>query len=53
VVQFPIGIRLPSGVKLVADAKDPGRIATFKRCLPAACSSMSTSAAKRCAAIAP
>ena len=37
VVQLPIGIWLPSGVKLVADAKDPGLVATFKRCLPQAC----------------
>jgi len=36
-VQLPIGIWLPSGVKLVADAKDPGLVATFKRCLPQAC----------------
>ena len=37
VVQLPIGIWLPSGVKLVANAKDPGLLATFKRCLPQAC----------------
>jgi invasion protein IalB len=37
VVQLPIGIWLPSGVKLVADAKDPGLVAAFKRCLPQAC----------------
>jgi len=37
VVQLPIGIWLPSGVKLVADAKDPGLLATFKRCVPQAC----------------
>jgi invasion protein IalB len=37
VIQLPIGIWLPSGVKLVADAKDPGLVATFKRCLPQAC----------------
>ena len=37
VVQLPLGIWLPSGVKLVADAKDPGLVATFKRCLPQAC----------------
>jgi invasion protein IalB len=37
VIQLPIGIWLPSGVKLVGDAKDPGVLATFKRCLPQAC----------------
>jgi len=37
VVQLPIGIWLPSGVKLVADTKDSGLLATFKRCLPQAC----------------
>jgi invasion protein IalB len=37
VIQLPIGIWLPTGVKLVADAKDPGLLATFKRCLPQAC----------------
>ena len=37
VVLLPLGIWLPSGVKLVADAKDPGLVATFKRCLPQAC----------------
>jgi invasion protein IalB len=37
VVQLPVGIWLPSGVKMVSDAKDPGLLATFKRCLPQAC----------------
>lgn len=37
VVQLPVGIWLPSGVKVVADAKDAGLLATFKRCLPQAC----------------
>ena len=37
VVQLPVGIWLPSGIKLVTDAKDPGLLATFKRCLPQAC----------------
>jgi invasion protein IalB len=37
VVQLPIGIWLPTGVKIVADAKDPGLLATFKRCIPQAC----------------
>lgn len=37
VVQLPIGIWLPSGVKVVSDAKDPGLLTTFKRCVPQAC----------------
>ena len=37
VVQLPIGIWLPTGVKLVAGAKDAGLVAVFKRCVPAAC----------------
>jgi invasion protein IalB len=37
VVQLPIGIWMPSSVKRVASAKEPGLVATFKRCLPVAC----------------
>ena len=33
VVQLPNGVWLPTGVKLVAGASDPGLTATFKRCL--------------------
>jgi invasion protein IalB len=36
-IQVPIGIWLPTGVKLVAGAKDPGILATFKRCIPQSC----------------
>ena len=37
VIQLPIGVWLPTGIKLMAGAKDPGLLTTFKRCLPAAC----------------
>lgn len=37
VFQVPIDVWLPSGVKLVADDKDPGVAAGYRRCLPAAC----------------
>jgi invasion protein IalB len=37
VIQVPIGIWLPTGIKLVAGAGDPGVAATFKRCIPQSC----------------
>jgi len=37
VVQVPIDAWLPAGVKLQVNDKDPGVIATFKRCLASAC----------------
>ncbi|MDC7788864.1 invasion associated locus B family protein [Rhodoplanes sp. TEM] len=37
VFQVPINVWLPSGVKLAADDKDPGIVAGYRRCLPAAC----------------
>ncbi|MBN8936471.1 MAG: invasion associated locus B family protein [Rhizobiales bacterium] len=37
VIQVPIGIWLPTGIKLVAGAGDPGVVATFKRCIPQSC----------------
>lgn len=33
----PINVWIPAGVKLVADDKDAGITAGFRRCLPAAC----------------
>lgn len=30
-------IRLPTGTKLLSDDKDPGLVASYKRCLPSAC----------------
>jgi invasion protein IalB len=37
VIQLPIGVWLPTGIKLMAGAKDAGLPTTFKRCLPQAC----------------
>jgi invasion protein IalB len=37
VVQVPMDAWMPTGVKLLLNDKDPGVIATFKRCLPGAC----------------
>jgi invasion protein IalB len=37
VIQLPIGVWLPTGIKLMAGAKDAGLLTTFKRCLPQAC----------------
>ena len=37
VIQLPIGVWLPTGIKLLTGAKDPGLLTTFKRCLPQAC----------------
>jgi invasion protein IalB len=37
VIQLPIGVWLPTGIKLTVGAKDPGLLTTFKRCIPAAC----------------
>ena len=37
VIQLPIGVWLPTGIKLIAGAKDTGLLTTFKRCLPNAC----------------
>jgi invasion protein IalB len=36
-IQVPIGVWLPTGIKLVAGARDPGLSTVFKRCVPAAC----------------
>lgn len=37
VIQVPIGVWLPTGVRLSSGAKDPPIAASFKRCIPAAC----------------
>jgi invasion protein IalB len=37
VFQVPINVWLPAGVTLVADEKDPGMSATFKRCVGNGC----------------
>jgi invasion protein IalB len=37
VIQVPIGVWLPTGVKLVPDGAGAALAATFKRCTPAAC----------------
>jgi len=37
VIQLPIGVWLPTGIKLMTGAKDPGLLTAFKRCLPSAC----------------
>ena len=37
VFQVPLGVWLPSGVKLVASAQDAGLAAGFKRCVAAGC----------------
>jgi invasion protein IalB len=37
VIQVPISVWLPTGVKLVTHDKDEGTLATFKWCVPAAC----------------
>ena len=37
VIQLPIGVWLPTGIKLMGGAKDPGLLTTFKRCTAAAC----------------
>jgi invasion protein IalB len=37
VIQVPIGVWLPTGVKLAIGAKDAAIAASFKRCLPAGC----------------
>jgi invasion protein IalB len=37
VIQLPIGVWLPTGIKLTVGAKDPGLLTTFKRCLLSAC----------------
>ncbi len=37
VFQVPINVWLPSGVKLATDDKDPGLLASYKRCLPVGC----------------
>ena len=37
VFQVPINVWLPTGIKLVADDKDPGILGTYRRCMPAAC----------------
>lgn len=37
VFQVPINVWLPTGVKMVADDKDPGVVGIYRRCLPGAC----------------
>jgi invasion protein IalB len=37
VIQLPINLWLPAGVRIQSDDKDPGLAATFKRCVPAGC----------------
>lgn len=37
VIQAPIGVWLPAGVKLASDNEGVGVLATFKRCVPTAC----------------
>src|SRR6185437_14510377 len=37
VVQVPIDVWLPAGIKLIGGGKDPGLAAAFKRCVPQAC----------------
>jgi invasion protein IalB len=37
VVQVPIAVWLPTGVRIATGPKDPGVAASFKRCIPTAC----------------
>ncbi len=37
IIQLPVNVWLPTGVKLQADDKDPGVVVPFKRCVPAGC----------------
>ena len=37
VVQLPVNLFLPAGVRIQADDKDPGLALAFKRCVPAGC----------------
>ena len=37
VVQLPVNLWLPAGVKIQLDDKDPGLTAPFRRCVPAGC----------------
>jgi invasion protein IalB len=37
VVQLPINLWLPAGVRIQSDDKDPGLALVFKRCVPAGC----------------
>src|SRR5262245_51457574 len=37
VIQVPINVWLPAGVKLVPNASEPGMDFVYKRCIPAAC----------------
>jgi invasion protein IalB len=37
VIQVPISVWLPTGVRLHSGGKNPGISATFKRCMPTAC----------------
>ena len=37
VVQLPVNLWLPAGVRIQADDKDPGLTLGFKRCVPAGC----------------
>jgi invasion protein IalB len=37
VVQLPVNLFLPAGVRIQADDKDPGLTLAFKRCVPAGC----------------
>jgi invasion protein IalB len=36
-IQLPINVSIPGGVKFQTDDKDPGLLAPFKRCIPAGC----------------
>jgi invasion protein IalB len=37
VLQLPVNLWLPAGVRIQADDKDPGLALAFKRCVPAGC----------------
>jgi invasion protein IalB len=37
VVQLPVNVSLTTGIKILADAKDHGLLAPFRRCVPAGC----------------
>jgi invasion protein IalB len=36
-VQLPVNVSFAAGIKIVADTKDPGVTALFRRCVPAGC----------------
>ncbi len=37
VFQVPINVWLPTGVRLTTDDRDPGLLASYKRCIPGGC----------------